>query len=203
MARGEGPNGGEAVNDYAPPRWAEFWLERLLEARDRETVTGDVREEYAESMLPRFGRLRASLWYLRQCLSFARRCALEGGPMGKLLIFNSIVTMLCSCWLAVMELLLRHPGFAVRTAEAMAIATICLATLLARMLHVKERSERRLWPAALVLIWIGGSSFIRNARAAHFEGYVFVISIVLVLQGLLMLGALGHNRERSQTFVGA
>ena len=123
--------------------------------------------------------------------------------MGKLLIFNSLVTLICGCWLALMELQLRHEGFAPRAAIALLIAAICVATLLARMLHLEVRHERWFWPAALMLIWFGGSSFLRNARSAHFEGFVFVISLVLVLQGLLTLGTMGRTNGRDRLTIGA
>ena len=41
----------------------------------------------------------------------------------------------------------------------------------------------------VALIGIGGQAFLRNARAAHFEGFVLVISVALVMQGLLMLAS--------------
>jgi hypothetical protein len=190
------------MNDPGPPRWAEFLLERLLVARDRETVAGDLREEYVESIMPRMGSPRADIWYLRQCLSFARRSVSEGGAMGKLLVFTSLVTLTCGCWLALMELMLRHAGFASRTAVALLIAAVCVATLLARMLHLGVRRERWFWPAALALIWFGGSSFMRNARSAHFEGFVFVISLVLVLQGVLMLVVMGRTNSQARLAIG-
>jgi hypothetical protein len=186
------------MNDSGPPRWAEFLLERLLKTRDRETVAGDLREEYVESIMPRSGRLLADLWYFRQCLSFAQRCVSERGPVGKLIILCSIVTLLCGAWLAVMELILRHAGFPSRVAIALLIALVCAATLLARMLHLGTHRERWFWPAALAFIWIGGSSFLRNARSAHFEGFVFVISLIVVLQGLLMLVTMGRTKNPGQ-----
>lgn len=182
-----------------PPRWAEFLLQRLLPARDRETVTGDLHEDYAEFIAPQFGRLRANLWYLHQISSIARRCIGEGETMTRLLSLTSAVTLLCGCWLAFMEVLLRHPGFAARAAVALLIAAAGLATLLVRLLHFGVRSERCLWAAAAALIGLGVLSFLRNARAAHFEGFVFVISIVLVLQGLLMLATLGRQSHPGQT----
>jgi hypothetical protein len=112
--------------------------------------------------------------------------------MGKLLLLISLFTLACACWLAFMETLLRHPGYAGRIGVALAIAFICAATILARMLHVGFRGERWLWAGAAVLIGVGGQAFFRNARAAHFEGFVFVISLVLVLQGVLMLATLGR-----------
>jgi hypothetical protein len=180
----------------------EFLLKRLLPARDRETVTGDLHEDYAEFAVPQFGRLRANLWYLRQVFSIARRCIGEGGTMTKLLSLTSAITLLCGCWLALMECLLRHPGFAARTAVALLIAAAGLATLLVRLLHLGVRSERWLWAAAAALIGLGVFSFLRNERAVHFEGFVFVISIVLVLQGLLMLVTLGRQRQPGQTVAG-
>jgi hypothetical protein len=177
----------------------EFLLKRLLPARDRETVTGDLHEDYAEFAVPQLGRLRANLWYLRQVFSIARRRIGEGGTMSKLLSLTSAVTLLCGCWLALMECLLRHPGFAARAAVALLIAAAGLATLLVRLLHLGVRSERWLWAAAAALIGLGVFSFLRNARAVHFEGFVFVIAIVLVLQGLLMLATLGRQRHPGQT----
>ena len=52
-----------------PPRWAENFLRFFLRPRDRDTVTGDLLEEYREVVLPARGLLRARLWYLRQTLS--------------------------------------------------------------------------------------------------------------------------------------
>jgi hypothetical protein len=187
------------MNHPGPPRSAEFLLKRLLPARDRETVTGDLREDYAEFFLPQFGRQRANLWYLRQLFSIAGRCIGEGGPMAKLLSLTSTITLLCGCWLAFMECLLRHPGFQTRAVAALLIAAAGAATLLVRLLHAGVRIERWLWAAAAALIGLGVFSFLRNVRAAHFEGFVFVIAIVLVLQGLLMLATLGRQSVASQT----
>ena len=187
------------MNHQGPPRWAEFLLKRLLPAHDRETVTGDLHEDYAEFVVPQFGRLRANLWYLHQVSSIARRSIGEGGTMTKLLSLTSAITLSCGCWLAFMECLLRHPGFAARAVVALLIAAVGLATLLVRLLHGGVRSERWLWAAAAALIGLGAFSFLRNARAAHFEGFVFVISIVLVLQGLLMLVTLGRRSDANRT----
>lgn len=55
--------------DAKPPRWADLALRLLLPARDRDSVTGDLLEEYREGILPTRGRVRAHLWYLRQMLT--------------------------------------------------------------------------------------------------------------------------------------
>src|SRR5687768_15686462 len=53
-----------------PPRWAEQFLRLLLKHRDRETIIGDLREEYHEAVVPTRGRFGARLWYVRQVMSF-------------------------------------------------------------------------------------------------------------------------------------
>ena len=53
----------------SPPRWADALLRLCLRPRDRDTVTGDLLEEYREVVLPTRGRLRAVLWYLRHLVS--------------------------------------------------------------------------------------------------------------------------------------
>ncbi len=177
---------------HAPPRWAEALLERLLPEFVRETVVGDLREEFVESMLPRRGKFRANRWYFRQVASFIPWFTREGSPMGKLLIPVSLFTLACAAWLAFMETVLRHPGYITRIVIASAIALICAATILVRMLHVGFRGQRWLWAGAAVLIGLGAQAFLHNLRAAHFEGFVFIIALVLVLEGVLMLATLGR-----------
>lgn len=111
--------------------------------------------------------------------------------MGKILSLVSMFTLACACWLAFMEMLMRHPGYDERVGVALGIALICAATIVVRMLHAGFRSERWLWPGAVVLIGFGAQAFFRNAHAMHFEGFVFLISLLLVLQGGLMLTTLG------------
>ena len=65
--------------DTDPPRWAEALLRIWLDPRDRETVTGDLLEEYREVVAPARGSVRARIWYVRQAWSLitiarAHRC---------------------------------------------------------------------------------------------------------------------------------
>ena len=122
---------------------------------------------------------------------------LEGGPIVKILLFNSLLSLLSSCWLAVMELILRHTGYWTRFGVAISIGAICISTILVRRLNLGIRIERWLWVGAVVLIGIGGKSFVHNVRAVHFEGFVSVISLILVLQGLMMLAVMGRSPEPS------
>jgi len=49
-----------------PPEAAELILRALLPVDARESVSGDLLEEYRESRVPAAGELRADLWYWRQ-----------------------------------------------------------------------------------------------------------------------------------------
>jgi hypothetical protein len=53
-----------------PPAWAEALLRALVGPRNRDTISGDLLEEYCEVVLPQRGGLSARLWYLRQVASF-------------------------------------------------------------------------------------------------------------------------------------
>src|SRR3954462_14055137 len=48
-----------------PPPWAESLLRMMLAPKDRDSVSGDLLEEYRESIVPSVGR-GAGRWYLRQ-----------------------------------------------------------------------------------------------------------------------------------------
>jgi len=64
----------------SPPRWAEATLRSLLRPVDRESISGDLLEEYRAVRRPSLGALRANIWYLKHVLSMLwhliRPCAL-------------------------------------------------------------------------------------------------------------------------------
>jgi hypothetical protein len=64
------------MNDRHPPRWAEALLRAVLPPKDRDTVSGDLLEEYRESALAERGAVCAQLWYVRQVMSFVNLTAL-------------------------------------------------------------------------------------------------------------------------------
>ncbi len=109
--------------------------------------------------------------------------------MKSALLAVSFFTSASACWLGMMEMVLRHPGYGMRIGVAALIALISMATVLVQMANLGVWGARWLWVGAVVLIGIGGQAFLRNARAAHFEGFVLVISVALVMQGLLMLAS--------------
>jgi hypothetical protein len=55
-----------------PPRWAESLLRLLLPREDRDSVSGDLLEEYRESIVPAL-RHRADRWYVRQVAGYIWR----------------------------------------------------------------------------------------------------------------------------------
>jgi hypothetical protein len=62
-----------------PPRWAESLLRLLLSPADRDSVSGDLLEEYRESIVPA-GR-NADRWYVRQVAGYVLRKVWMGGAL--------------------------------------------------------------------------------------------------------------------------
>ncbi len=61
--------------DATPPGWAEVLLRAFLTPGDSDSVSGDLLEQYRESVLPARGGRRADLWYVTQVLGFVWRSA--------------------------------------------------------------------------------------------------------------------------------
>lgn len=77
-----------------PPRWAEAILSVLLDSHDRLTVSGDLLEEYRESIYPARGRRSADRWYLKQVAGFAWR----GARLWALLLSGSFIARTAFDW---------------------------------------------------------------------------------------------------------
>ncbi len=70
----------------SPPRWAESLLLLLLEPKDRESFSGDLLEEYRETVVPVRGR-GANRWYTGQVAWFLWRASwMWGAAIGSALI---------------------------------------------------------------------------------------------------------------------
>jgi hypothetical protein len=61
------------VTDVKPPEWCEFVLWLFLKPQDRDSVTGDLLEEYREMIRAGRDRAAADRWYLRQMAGFLWR----------------------------------------------------------------------------------------------------------------------------------
>jgi hypothetical protein len=66
--------------DALPPRWAEAILRLLLKPEDRESVSGDLLEEYREVIVPTRGSA-AGRWYVWQVASFLVRASWTWGAI--------------------------------------------------------------------------------------------------------------------------
>ena len=80
-----------------PPRWSETLLRSLLLDRDRDTISGDLLEEYREDAVPTRGAKGARWWYRRQVAGLlwhsARLPLMIGVAIGALLgIMNLLDT---------------------------------------------------------------------------------------------------------------
>jgi len=53
-----------------PPRWAEGLLRVFLKPADFESVSGDLLEQYRDSVYPGRGQVRADFWYVSQVFTF-------------------------------------------------------------------------------------------------------------------------------------
>lgn len=57
------------IKEQGPPRWIEATLRALLRPSDRESISGDLLEEYREGRRPMLGAFRANMWYAEQVVS--------------------------------------------------------------------------------------------------------------------------------------
>jgi hypothetical protein len=81
-------------SDAQPPRWAEALLRALLKPHDRETVSGDLLEEYRDAIVPTRG-LAADVWYIRQVAWYLLRASwLWGTLIGSSLVIRYLLDTL-------------------------------------------------------------------------------------------------------------
>lgn len=174
----------------APPSWMERLLQLLLPPRNRQAVAGDLLEEFRERKVSQLGYWRASLWYLRETLSFAPprlRSALVRRPALSLLC---AFTALCGCWLGVMDLRLRHSGYAGQLAIAGTIVCQALLTLGALRFGRYPLLRHLSLLGCLAMFWLAGEALFGIIRGVEFEGYVALIAVTLIIQGLLTVSTL-------------
>ena len=177
----------EGMTRHGPPWLLERMLRYCLPARDRETISGDLLEEYAEEQIPRIGWLRANIWYLRQVISFLSVRILGGPSMKASLTCMSLFTALIGCWLMAMEQILKHSGHTERTALAACITLQGLGTLLVLLFEGRPLSRVVISLSAVGLVLLGACSIKGILQAKHFEGFVLLIGSTLVAQGVLTL----------------
>jgi len=162
-----------------PPRWAESLLIHMLKPRDRESIPGDLFEEYREDRVPALGRARANLWYCRQVLSLA---SYHGGPMKRSLMCLCFFTLATSVCLGLTETLQRPPLFEVRIGWAVLLGVASLSTVF-YLVFPEYRLLRILvsFGAFLMLSPTIGAI----AMTLGGEGHALLIGAVVILQLVL------------------
>jgi hypothetical protein len=74
----------------SPPRWADALLRLLVRRDDLENVSGDLLEEYRETVRPTLGGRRADVWYVAQVLTFVPAvCWILGGAQGAAMVIRN------------------------------------------------------------------------------------------------------------------
>jgi hypothetical protein len=185
------------MNRTTPPHWLERTLRLLLTARDRETVSGDLYEEFQNRKCPHLGYFSATLWYARQALSFAPRRLGRALVQRRALALLCVFTAACGSWLGGMGLYHKHPGYA-----GPAIAGTIVAQALLTLLVLGIRRFYFLRPAAmagcLALFWLAGKAITATVRGAHLEGYVLLIALALIFQAVLTLSSLRSRPDPAE-----
>lgn len=192
-------SGVESMIQSSPPVWIEWLLAHILPPRDRETISGDLLEEYREEQLPRLGRGRANLWYLNQSISFLSVRSLGGPPMKMALTWMSVFIAVAGGWLAFMEYMLKHSGYGQRMGIGAGIAVQGIATLLLLLVDGRSLFRKVILAGALGGMFLGLSAIKRVLNSQHFEGFVVLIGSALIIQGLLTLAVVLRTlREKTR-----
>jgi len=110
--------------------------------------------------------------------------------MKSVLLFMCFFTLAATIWLAVMEVVLSHPGSGFRIAIAVLLACQSFCTILFLIFHGQGRGQVLLMVGGGCIAVLGMSAVVSNLKAAHFEGYALIIGLALVLQGVLTIFAL-------------
>ncbi len=173
------------MKQSSPSRWMEAILLLMLACRDRESVAGDLQEEYRAVKLPALGRLRADLWYARHVLSFLPPRMAAIFAESPLLMLLCGFTALCGLWLGAMGLRLRHAGYGEGELIAATIVLQAGLTLLALCFRSSRLLRWVVFFGASVVSLLALQALIATFRGAHFEGYVLLIALCLLAQAML------------------
>jgi hypothetical protein len=188
------------ARDANPPRWAERLLRVILKPGDKDTITGDLLEEYREAVVPHRGVFRAELWYVGQILSlihgvrFGLVCGAlvaaytwmstnlsplaEDTPVAVGTFFGTILLM----WAVGGYAAQRRSGRIVEATRVGAIGGVVtmfvlnLTTILRNNVFLDSVSQRSDWQG---LIWNFHQSGFHSFRA--YANYVYVRGTPLIL----------------------
>ena len=93
-----------------------------------------------------------------------------------------------------MDLLLRHPGYGSQIVIAATIVSQAMLTLAALRFHRHGGLRAISMVGSLTLLWLAGSALKATFGGAHFEGYVLLIALALIVQAVLTMSTLPRGR---------
>ncbi len=106
-----------------PPAWADALLRLLLTPADRESVSGDLLEEYREAIVPARGLRAADRWYILQAGGFLWRATW----IWALLFSGAFLARTAYDWLVPTTDFLRRSEVSTAFGVAMLFSTACWA----------------------------------------------------------------------------
>lgn len=172
-----------------PPAWADAVLRAVLSLEHRENVSGDLLEEYRETILPSRGRAAACRWYIVQVAGFVWR---SSWLFGVLLATSIIGRDMLDWWLSptdefyarsivstvIAVLLFAAVGFRTawrsRSAAGGALAGVVAGTISALVINVLSAAQLAVWHDAHTMAMI---------RASGGLGEVFALPLILIVPG--------------------
>jgi len=105
-------------------------------------------------------------------------------------------TLLACAWLTTMESVLRHPGYPSRMILDALLGAGSLAIALISIFLAATSWRWLALAAALLAGGVGVRAIVRDAGAAHFEGFVLLIGTALCIQAVLSLWVLLFRPRR-------
>ena len=119
--------------------------------------------------------------------------------MKSVLLFLCFCTLAAMTWLCIMEVVLHHPGSGLRICLAFLLASQSLSRILFLIFRGDGRIRLFLRISGFLIAIFGISAVVSILKAAHFEGYVLLIGLTLILQGTLTAAMLISARGGDKT----
>jgi hypothetical protein len=189
------------MNPATPPRWAEVVLRAVLSPDHRDTVSGDLLEEYRDRIHPARSAVTAALWYVRQVAGFAWRA---NRTWAALLSAAFVLRTALDWFLPPSDFHLRSTVLTIVTActflgagfwAAWRSRTITSGAVAAAIVVGATAVGSAIADAVLLTIWHDPATLAAiDASGGLREG--LVLPVILVLPGVL-LGTLGGLLGRS------
>jgi hypothetical protein len=177
------------------PCWMEPILLLTLPPRTRESVAGDLHEEFHARLL-QSGRLRANFWYARQVVSFLPHHAAAVFARSPALMMMCGFAGLCGLWLGAMGLRHPHPGLVESELISLIIVLQAAITIVALCYRPVTFVRRFSVCGTVGLAWLAWKALVGTLRGAHFEGYILLIAILLLVQAVLTMRSVPDWQSR-------